>query len=147
MYKKPNQSGFTLIELMIVVAVIGLLTTIALPSYNGYVARGKRAEARAEVLKAEGWLERYFTENNRYSDTPTSTVNAAFSARFGSVPASGSANYIITLPTASLSATTYVILATRTGSMTGDACGNYSKSNTGTLTVVSSSGDTSNCFK
>jgi type IV pilus assembly protein PilE len=144
MKKSASQSGFTLIELMIVVAVIGLLTTIALPSYNGYVARGKRAEARAEVLKAEGWLERYYTENNRYSDTPTSTVNAAFSSRFGAVPASGAANYNITL---AVTSTTYTVTATRAGSMASDNCGNYTKTNSGALTIVSSSGDTSRCLK
>jgi type IV pilus assembly protein PilE len=144
MYKSARQSGFTLIELMIVVAVIGLLTTIALPSYNGYVARGKRAEARAEVLKAEGWLERYYTENNRYSDTPTSTVNAAFSSRFGAVPANGAANYNITL---AVTSTTYTVTATRTGSMASDNCGNYTKTNSGSLTFVSSSGDTSRCLR
>ena len=58
MKKTANESGFTLIEVMIVVAILGLLSTIAFPSYQSYVARGKRAEARAEVLKAEGWLER-----------------------------------------------------------------------------------------
>jgi type IV pilus assembly protein PilE len=140
MNKPLSKSGFTLIELMIVVAVIAVLTAIALPSYQGYVARGKRAEARAEVLKAEGWLERYFTENNRYSDTATSTVNAAFSSRFTVVPAIGAANYNITLAVA---ATTYTVTATPTGGMTGDACGSYTKTNVGSL----SSSDNSKCLK
>jgi len=144
MKNSSRESGFTLIELMIVIAVIGLLTTIALPSYQSYVARGKRAEARAEVLKAEGWLERYFTENNRYSDTPSSTANAAFSSRFGAVPATGAANYNITL---AVTSTTYTVTATRTGSMASDNCGNYTKTNTGSLTFVSSSGDTSRCLR
>lgn len=144
MKNSASQSGFTLIELMIVVAVIGLLSTIALPSYNGYVARGKRAEARAEVLKAEGWLERYYTENNRYSDTPTSTANAAFSARFGPVPATGGANYNLSL---AVTSTTYTVTATRAGSMANDNCGNYIKSNTGSLGLASSTGDTSRCLK
>ncbi|APW46940.1 type IV pilin protein [Rhodoferax antarcticus] len=144
MNKRLNASGFTLIELMIVVAVIGILAAIAMPSYSEYVARGKRAEARAEVLKAEGWLERYFTENNRYSDTPTSTVNAAFSSRFGAVPATGGANYNITLAVASA---TYTISATPEGSMAGDTCGSYSKTNTGSLAASGSGSDPKKCFK
>lgn len=139
--KKPtSESGFTLIELMIVVAVIGILSAVALPSYNDYVRRGKRAEARAEVLKAEGWLERYFTENNRYSDTSASTVNAAFLSRFSVVPASGPSNYNLTL---AVTNSTFTVTATPTGSMTGDACGSYTKTNTGSLT----SSDDTKCLK
>jgi len=144
MKNSSRESGFTLIELMVVVAVVGILVGIAFPSYQSYIARGKRAEARAEVLKAEGWLERYFTENNRYSDTPTSTANAAFSSRFGVVPATGATNYNLSL---AVTSTTYTVTATRAGSMANDYCGNYTKSNTGALTVVSSTGDTSRCFK
>lgn len=139
--KKPTcESGFTLIELMIVVAVIGILSAVALPSYNDYIRRGKRTEARAEVLKAEGWLERYFTENNRYSDTSASTVNAAFSSRFSVVPASGPSNYNLTL---AVTNSTFTVTATPTGSMTGDACGSYTKTNTGSL----SSSDDTKCLK
>ena len=138
-----KQSGFTLIELMIVVAVIGILSAVALPSYNDYVRRGKRAEARAEVLRAEGWLERYFTENNRYSDTATSTVNAAFSSRFSVVPATGATNYNITL---AVTNSTYTVTAIPAGSMAGDACASYIKTNTGSLASTAAN-NPSKCLK
>lgn len=143
---RHKTTGFTLIELMIVVAVIGLLAAIALPSYSSYVARAKRAEVRAEILKAEGWLERFYTENNRFSSGTAltdTTVPAAFSSRFGSVPASGGANYTISLTVAN-NPPSYTITATRAGSMANDSCGNYTKTNTGSLTA---SGTGTNCMK
>ena len=130
--------GFTLIELMIVVAVVGVLAAIAIPSYQEYIRRGQRAEARAEVMKAEGWLERFHTENNRYSNNAANNANTTFSGIFTSVPAGGPARYTVGL---TVDAATYTITATPTGS---DACGTYSKTNTGALTY---SGTGSRCLK
>ncbi len=58
--------GFTLIEVMITVAIIGILATVAYPSYAAYVARGNRAEGRAAVMKMLLDQERYFTQMNTY---------------------------------------------------------------------------------
>ena len=56
-----RQQGFTLIEVMIVVAIIGILSAIAYPSYAEYIRRGHRAHARAGLLQAQQWLERAST--------------------------------------------------------------------------------------
>jgi type IV pilus assembly protein PilE len=67
----PNhrQTGFTLIELMIVTAIVALLAAIALPSYSSYIARGQRAEAKAVLQQAAQFLTRFYTANDRYNTT------------------------------------------------------------------------------
>ena len=65
MKKLRKHQGFTLIELMIVVAVIGILASIAYPSYREYVAKSRRAEAKTVLLSAQQWMERFYTENFR----------------------------------------------------------------------------------
>jgi type IV pilus assembly protein PilE len=62
-----KQTGFTLIELMIVVAVVSILAAIAYPSYTSYVIRGKRAEGRAMLMDTAARLERFYSDNNRYA--------------------------------------------------------------------------------
>lgn len=137
--------GFTLIEVMIVVAIVGLLAGVALPSYTEYVKRGKRAEARAEVLRSEGWLERFYTENNRYANNAANNANSGFTDRFANVPSTGSANYTIALV---VTASTYTVTATPVNSMAGDPCGAYVKTSVGTLTAPNASANSAaKCLK
>jgi len=64
--KRRSEEGFTLIELMIVVAIVGILSAIAYPNYTQYVIRSARADAKASALQAVQCLERTFTLNNVY---------------------------------------------------------------------------------
>ena len=63
-----KQRGFTLIELMIVVAIIGILASIAYPNYRDYVVRSENALAQATIAEISVSLERYYINNNSYAD-------------------------------------------------------------------------------
>jgi len=76
--KKPG--GFTLIELMIVVAVVGILAAIAMPSYNQYVVRGRLTEAFANLYAIRVQSEQWFQDNRSYAGMPCSTTNARYFA-------------------------------------------------------------------
>ncbi|MGQ5525011.1 type IV pilin protein [Chitinimonas sp. PSY-7] len=64
--RRQSSSGFTLIELMIVVAIIGVLAAIAIPQYSNYIARSRKVAAQADLMKYAQALERYYTTNQTY---------------------------------------------------------------------------------
>jgi len=132
-----KQRGFTLIELMITVAIVAILAGVALPAYRDSVAKGRRAEARAVLLETSQWMERFFSENYRYDQNTAGTaVNSAMPSTLKVSPKQGSAVYTISA-TAS-TATSYTLTATRVsgGSMATDKCGNFTITNTGVKSNV-----------
>ncbi|MDT3718953.1 type IV pilin protein [Pseudomonas oryzihabitans] len=122
--------GFTLIEIMVVVAIVGILAAIAYPSYSEYVRRGNRADAQASLMELAQFMERNYTRTGRY--TQDAAGNTAPVLPFLTSPKDGN-RAIYDLSLATVTTTTYTLQATPRagGAMAGDRCGNLTINNTG----------------
>lgn len=101
-----TQRGITLIELMVAVAIVGILGSIALPAYRDYVTRGRIPQATNNLATLRVQLEQYFQDNRTY-------VGACAAGTVAPLPASD--DFVYACPT--LTATTFIAQATGRGSM------------------------------
>ena len=113
-----GQAGFTLIEIVIVMAIVAILTAIAVPSYTAYILRSNRSEARAQMLMAAQWMERVRNESGRYD--LMGGLPVALPAGLNQSPQVGAPKY--TLALGNLTPGTYTITATGVGTMAADVC-------------------------
>ncbi len=121
------QRAFSLFDLLITVALIGVLCAIAIPAYGDYVSRGRRFEARAGLLEAAHWLERWRTERGRYDD-PDNANQPPPDFPWRQIPRQGPANYTVVVTTTPAS---YRITAVATRLMAADVCETLSLDETG----------------
>ncbi len=121
-----KHSGFSLIELMVVVVIIGILASVAIPSYNAYTENGRRAEGKAFALDIASRQERHFTQFSRYANSLTATGNTGLSMS----ASSENGNYTGAVATVAANGdTTYIISVTP--AITDTTCGVLTLRNTG----------------
>lgn len=128
---KPGRSrGWTLIELLMVMAIVAVLASVAWPSYTQHVQRGHRLEAVAALLEAQHFMERYYTTFGRYSVLASSgaaAVAPALPARLQNIPAAGT-RYVLSV--SQVSANSFTLSAAPVGSMATDKCGSLTFTHT-----------------
>ncbi|NHZ91326.1 prepilin-type N-terminal cleavage/methylation domain-containing protein [Massilia sp. CCM 8733] len=121
---RRRSGGFTLIELFIACAVVGILSAIAYPSYTQYVLNSHRSTAKAILSEQAQYMERFYTSKGTYEAAP---VLAAQS------PKTGDARYVISIKAQTADA--FTLLATPQGKQLDDKCGALMLEHTGTTST------------
>lgn len=112
MKKQPNSYGFTLIELMITVAIIGILASIAYPSYTDFITRSNRSEGQRELLRYANLQEQVYVDSRFYAANMKGLGKSTVTIK------TNSENYIISV--SDQTATTFTLKAEAQNNQTSD---------------------------
>jgi len=128
---RRSNRGFTLIEIMIVIAIIGIVITIGYPSLTEYVKKGRRTEVAGLLSEQAQILERFYSQNNVYTGVAGLSPGNDF--------------YTITQ---TLTDQTFLLTAVRKAgkAMAADKCGDFTITNTGVRSVVNATAATKDCW-
>lgn len=132
-----SSAGFTLVELMIVVVIVGILATVAYPGYQEYLRRAKRAEARNMLVQIAAEQERYYSDNNSYGTLTNLGYTGTVTSETG--------HYTIAIANLTANGQAYDVTATP-ATFTDAKCGVLTLDQSGTKQFGGSGGDLSTCW-
>jgi len=132
-----RQTGFTLIEVMVTVAIVAILAAVALPNYTAYLARGKITEATTNLLAVKTKLEQFYQDNRTFVGACANGTTAPLPVPFHSGGNPGELRYV-TIDCPTLTATAYTIRARGTDSGIANLVLTIDQANTRTTVSVPS---------
>lgn len=148
--RRHGQLGFTLIELMIAVAIIGIVLKLAYPAYTNSVKKSRRSDAKTALLDLAQREERYLATANVYTTSAPALGYNAGTTITTAAPMnvlSGSTAYYQLSVSMPSTATSFTATAARTGAQTGDTqCGDLTLTNTGLQGVANATSSASDCW-
>ena len=153
-------SGFTLIELMVTVAIVAILASVALPAYTSYIARARRADARTQLVQAAQFMQRFYAANDQYVQDRTGNNVLGFSVgmpdNLRRSPSDGTAVYQLNTSittsgnytaTVAIDGYTLSMAPISGGNAATDACGIFTLSSTGIRDVSGATKTRDECWK
>jgi len=127
-----KRNGFTLIELMIAVAIIAILTGISWPTYVSYMTRSSRSAAQTQLLELAGLQEKIYQDANSYTVSATAAYNGRADGGLGTTGNTTDGKYALTITPNAIPTQTFLITATPVVGSTQDGDGNITISSNGT---------------
>jgi type IV pilus assembly protein PilE len=134
--------GFSLLELLVVVAIIGILAAVAIPSYSKYVLKAHRSSAITALLDLASRQARYYTTHNNYT---TSLTTLGYASNVMPIDNAGSHYFDLSVETAT--AAGYVLKAVPYGKQANDECGTFKYDDLGKRSMSGGTGSIKECWK
>jgi len=121
--RQASRSGFTLLEMLIVLAVVGVLAAVSYPSYATHLQRAHRKEAQAALLDAALFMQRHYAAHHRYDTGEPNSPLVSLPKPLAQSPRQGAAHYLISVTQADASSYTSSATPTSYSPMAHDPCG------------------------
>ncbi len=127
---KTKITGFTLTELLIVVAIVAILAAVGYPAYNDQVQKTRRANAQAELVELASFMERWYTQNYTYQTSTSGDPTLPFTES----PKDGGAKFYDLTVATNTGPDRFTLTATPKNGQAADFCGTMTYTNTGSFT-------------